>query len=71
MANTFLAAQGKKIGKSLCEQDLVATAREIIGKAKDAGREIVLPGRRRGGAKNSRRMRPRASVDVDDVGATT
>ena len=28
MANTFLAAQGKPIGKSLCEHDLLATARE-------------------------------------------
>ncbi len=43
MANTFLAARGVKVGKSLCEHDLVATAREIEGKAKAAGCEIVLP----------------------------
>jgi phosphoglycerate kinase len=43
MANTFLAALGKKIGKSLVEPDLLATAREIIDKAKTARREIVLP----------------------------
>ena len=43
MANTFLAAQGKAVGKSLCEHDLAATAREIIEKAKAAGCEIVLP----------------------------
>ena len=43
MANTFLAARGVKVGKSLCEHDLVATAREIELKAKAAGCEIVLP----------------------------
>jgi phosphoglycerate kinase len=43
MANTFLAAQGKPVGKSLCEQELMPTAREILAKAKAAGREIVLP----------------------------
>jgi len=43
MANTFLLAQGKKIGKSLAEADLVATAREIMDKAKTTKREIVLP----------------------------
>src|SRR5206468_234557 len=35
MANTFLAAQDKPVGKSLCEHDLVKTAREILAKAKD------------------------------------
>src|SRR5207342_2749381 len=43
MANTFLLAQGKKIGKSLAEADLVATASKIMAKAKAAKREIVLP----------------------------
>jgi phosphoglycerate kinase len=43
MANTFLAARGLKVGKSLCEHDLVATAREIEAKAKAAGCEIMLP----------------------------
>jgi phosphoglycerate kinase len=43
MANTFLAAQGKAIGKSLAERDLLGTATEILAKAKDAGCEIVLP----------------------------
>ena len=43
MANTFLLAQGKKIGKSLAEPDLVNTAREILAKADVARREIVLP----------------------------
>jgi phosphoglycerate kinase len=43
MANTFLAAQGKAVGKSLCEADLVQTARDILAKAKALDREIVLP----------------------------
>ncbi len=43
MANTFLAAQGKAIGKSLCEPDLLQTARDILAKAKTLDREIVLP----------------------------
>jgi len=43
MANTFLAAEGKKVGKSLAEHDLAATAREIAAKAKARPCEIVLP----------------------------
>ena len=43
MANTFLAALGKKVGKSLCEHDLGDTARDILDKAKAVGCEIVLP----------------------------
>ncbi len=43
MANTFLAALGKPIGKSLSERDLIDTARDIIAKAKTLRREIMLP----------------------------
>lgn len=43
MANTFLAAEGVDVGKSLCEHDLAETAREITKKAGEAGCEIVLP----------------------------
>lgn len=43
MANTFLAAKGVDVGKSLCEHDLADTAREILAKAGEAGCEIVLP----------------------------
>jgi len=43
MANTFLAAQGKAVGKSLCENDLMQTARDILTKAKSLQREVVLP----------------------------
>ncbi|MFZ5757455.1 MAG: phosphoglycerate kinase [Pseudomonadota bacterium] len=34
IANTFLAAAGVKVGKSLCEHDLVDTARQIAAKVK-------------------------------------
>jgi len=43
MANTFLLALGKPVGKSLAERDLTRTAREILDKAKARGCEIVLP----------------------------
>jgi phosphoglycerate kinase len=43
MANTFLLAQGIKIGKSLAEKDLGKTALEILDKAKAAKCEVLLP----------------------------
>jgi phosphoglycerate kinase len=43
MANTFLAAQGISVGKSLQEAEMHATARDILARAKAAGCEIVLP----------------------------
>ncbi len=43
MANTFLAANGLDVGKSLCEKDLLDTAKDISAKAKVAGCAIVLP----------------------------
>jgi len=43
MANTFLAAMGLDVGKSLCEHDMAATAREIMMKADAAGCRVLLP----------------------------
>ncbi len=43
MANTFLAAQGINVGKSLCEHDLADTAKQIMIDAEAAGCAIVLP----------------------------
>jgi phosphoglycerate kinase len=43
MANTFLAAKGIDVGKSLCEHDLADTARAIMAKARARGCELVLP----------------------------
>lgn len=68
MANTFLAAEGKPIGKSLCEHDLVGAARDILKAGAEAGCEIILPvdtivaEHLAGGAKS-------ATVGVDKVGA--
>ncbi len=43
MANTFLAALGKPVGKSLCEHDLADTARAILSAAEQAECDIMLP----------------------------
>jgi phosphoglycerate kinase len=69
MANTFLLAQGKKIGKSLAEVDLIATARNIMDKAKAEKREIVLPVDVVVAEKFEAQAASRV-VDVDKVGAT-
>jgi len=43
MANTFLAAEGREVGKSLIERDHVATAERIVATANDSGVVIILP----------------------------
>ena len=43
MANTFLAAQGVDVGKSLCEHDMADTARAILAKANEAGCRVLVP----------------------------
>ncbi|UWP93244.1 phosphoglycerate kinase [Aliiroseovarius crassostreae] len=43
MANTFLAAQGIDVGKSLAEHEMADTAREILAKADTVGCEVILP----------------------------
>ena len=43
MANTFLAARGVDVGKSLAEHDLVATANQIMDEADHAGCTVHLP----------------------------
>ncbi len=43
MANTFLLAQGKNVGKSLVEADLIDPAKKIMAAAQAEKREIVLP----------------------------
>ncbi len=43
MANTFLAARGVDVGKSLCEHDLAETAERIFAAAERAGCTIHLP----------------------------
>ncbi|NMN71984.1 phosphoglycerate kinase [Rhizobium sp. 57MFTsu3.2] len=43
MANTFIAARGTNVGKSLCEHDLADTAKQIMIEAATAGCAIILP----------------------------
>jgi phosphoglycerate kinase len=43
MANTFLAAEGKPVGKSLHEPDLLDTALEVVRLAADSGAALLLP----------------------------
>lgn len=43
MANTFLAARGVNVGKSLCEHDLTGTAEEILDNADKSGCTVHLP----------------------------
>lgn len=43
IANTFMKAVGLPIGKSLCEEDMVATAARIIELAKSRGAEVPIP----------------------------
>jgi phosphoglycerate kinase len=67
MANTFLAADGKAIGASLYEPDLLPTARDIMAKAKALRREIVLPVDAVVAAKLAAHV-PTRVVAVDNVG---
>merc|ERR1712241_1194213 len=43
MVFTFLKAKGLNVGTSLCEDDYVDTAKEVLAKAEKLGKEIVLP----------------------------
>lgn len=43
MVFTFLAAQGKKVGKSLVEIDLIPTVKELLDRAEKLGVKILLP----------------------------
>jgi phosphoglycerate kinase len=67
MANTFLMALGKNVGRSLAERDLVDTAQKIMDEAKTAKREIVLPVDAVV-AQKFEALAPSRVVDVDQVG---
>ena len=43
MANTFLSALGKPVGKSLCEREMKQQALDVMASAKNAGCDILLP----------------------------
>ena len=63
MANTFLFAEGKAVGKSLCEKDLADTARAILEAAKAANCRVLLPV----DAVAAKEFRPHPQVRVVDV----
>jgi phosphoglycerate kinase len=71
MANTFLAAQGKDVGKSLCEHELAGTARDILQQAAAKKCEIVLPvdavAARRFAANAPSRIVAVDSLDADEM----
>jgi phosphoglycerate kinase len=68
MANTFLMAQGKNVGRSLVERDLIDTAQKIMDEAKAKKREIVLPVDAIVAEKFETNA-PSRAVDVDHIGA--
>jgi phosphoglycerate kinase len=43
MANTFLFAEGREIGRSLCETDMAASARQTLALAQQQNCRVVLP----------------------------
>jgi phosphoglycerate kinase len=43
MANTFFLARGLEVGRSLVEEDMVETAREVLAAAAERGVEVMLP----------------------------
>ena len=64
MANTFLFAEGKPVGKSLCERDLADTARSIVAAAEKAKCRILLPV----DATVAKELKAHAPAHVVDVG---
>ena len=64
MANTFLFAEGKGIGRSLCEKDMADTARKILDAAGKANCRIVLPS----DGVVAKELKPHVHARVVDVG---
>ena len=65
MANTFLAAGGTAVGKSLQEAEMHGTARDILNRAEAAGCEVVLPT----DAVVAREFKAHAATETVPVGA--
>jgi len=63
MANTFLFAEGKGVGKSLCEKEMADKAREVFAGAGKAKCRIVLPV----DAVVAKELKPHAQARVVDV----
>ena len=64
MANTFLFAEGKGVGRSLCEKDLADTARSIVAAAEKAKCRILRPV----DATVAKELKAHAAAHVVDVG---
>lgn len=69
MANTFLMAQGKAVGRSLVERDLIDTAQKIMDQATANKRQILLPVDAVVAEKFEANT-PSRVVDVDHIGDT-
>jgi phosphoglycerate kinase len=68
MANTFLAAQGYKVGKSLYDKDGMDEAKNILKQAERAGVELVLPMEEVAVATEVSESAERRDVMLDQVG---
>ena len=66
MAYTFIKATGGSIGKSLCEEDRLDYARQMIEKAKTAGKKLLLPADTVAAAEFSPDSAP-VEVESDDI----
>jgi len=67
MANTFLAASGKAIGKSICEMQLADVARKIMADADAAHCQLVLPVDAIVAARLEANM-PSRAANIDEIG---
>jgi len=43
MANTLLMAEGREVGRSLCERDIAETARQLLALARERNCRVILP----------------------------
>ena len=68
MANTFLAALGYPVGKSLCEHDLLQTAKDVISAARGKNCTLLLPVDAVV-AKEFKAGSPSRTVNIEDVRA--
>lgn len=64
IANTFLAATGVAVGKSLCEMDQLETCRRLLARAHERGADIPLPT----DVVTAKEFAATAHADVRDVG---
>ena len=71
IANTFIAAMGYPVGKSLCEHELIDTARKIMADASARGADIPIPTdvvvAARFAADAAARVKPLAAVAAEDM----